>query len=122
MIPDLLGQMPQCEVISNHDLCIVDPFPIHFRLSPPFKPPAEDAMFFPYLERLMLVENTFSQPAEYLTAMLEKIVIPHPLRTGEVFGLTLGFGLSTIAVSIRLYTKAFLARSLKAEDCECFEW
>ena len=37
-------------------------------------------------------------------------------------GLTLGLGLSTLAVFIRVYTKAVLTKSLKVEDCEYFRW
>ena len=49
--------------------------------------------------------------------MLPAIVVPRSLRIGEIVALTLGFGLSTLAVSARTYTKARIMRNVKAEDC-----
>lgn len=44
--------------------------------------------------------------------------VPPSLRAGEYATLILGFGLSTICVVTRMYTKARLLKSLKSEDCK----
>ncbi|MCJ1315362.1 hypothetical protein MMC15_000679 [Xylographa vitiligo] len=48
--------------------------------------------------------------------MIPTVVVPRSLRVGEILALTLGFGLSTLAVSARTYTKARIMRKVNAED------
>ena len=50
--------------------------------------------------------------------MAQTHVSLHSLRLGELFALALGFGLSTLAVSARIYTKKYLTRTMRMEDCE----
>ena len=40
------------------------------------------------------------------------------LHLGEIFAFALGFGISTLAVSARVYTKKRLLNSMGKEDCE----
>ncbi len=51
--------------------------------------------------------------------MTQGVVFPHSLRLGEVFALALGLGLSTLAVSARVYTKSKITKTMGREDCEC---
>ena len=39
------------------------------------------------------------------------------LRTGEIVTFTLGLGLSTLAVSARVYTRMCITRKVRLEDC-----
>ena len=50
--------------------------------------------------------------------MTQAQVSLHSLRLGELFALAFGFGLSTLAVSARVYTKMRLTRTMGKEDCE----
>jgi hypothetical protein len=47
------------------------------------------------------------------------LVVPLFLRVGEVLTLALGFGLSTLAICARLYTKVRIDRKMMIEDCKC---
>jgi hypothetical protein len=49
---------------------------------------------------------------------MTSVVIPHSLRVGEIVTLVLGFGLSTLAVAARVYTKFHIMRDKKLEDCK----
>ena len=40
------------------------------------------------------------------------------MRVGEVLALALGFGLSTLAVFARTYTKVRLTKTFRKEDCK----
>ena len=40
------------------------------------------------------------------------------MHVGEVLALALGFGLSTLAVFARTYTKVRLTQTFKKEDCK----
>lgn len=48
--------------------------------------------------------------------MAPALVVPHSLRVGEDLTFVLGFGLSTVAVAIRLWVKARLTKKMKLED------
>ena len=50
--------------------------------------------------------------------MAQSQISLHSLRLGELFALALGFGLSTLVVSARIYTKKYLTRKMRMEDCE----
>ena len=50
--------------------------------------------------------------------MVQKVSNENSLWIGEILTLVLGFGLCTLAVSARLYTKAIITKTLKEEDCE----
>ena len=45
-----------------------------------------------------------------------QITVPHSLRIGEVLTVILGFGLATLAIIARLYTKLCITRKLLLED------
>ncbi|KAL8669878.1 MAG: hypothetical protein Q9168_005551 [Polycauliona sp. 1 TL-2023] len=45
-----------------------------------------------------------------------QIIVPSSLRTGQYLAVILGFGLSTLAISARLYTKLRITRKLLSED------
>ncbi|CAL8582622.1 hypothetical protein XPA_008276 [Xanthoria parietina] len=48
--------------------------------------------------------------------MSSQVVVPSSLRIGQYFAIILGFGLSTIAIAARLYTKLGITRKLLSED------
>ena len=50
--------------------------------------------------------------------MTQSQVSMHSLHVGEVLALALGFGISTLAVCARIYTKVRLTKNLRSEDCE----
>lgn len=50
--------------------------------------------------------------------MPTQVIVPHSLRVAEVLTVTLGFGLSTIAICARLYAKLRIARNFLSEDCK----
>lgn len=50
--------------------------------------------------------------------MIQNPVSIQALRVGEVLTLALGFGMSTLAVLARVYTKTRLTRKMMMEDCE----
>lgn len=50
--------------------------------------------------------------------MTQSSVSINSLHVGEVLAVALGFGISTLAVCARIYTKVRLVKSLKSEDCE----
>ncbi len=54
--------------------------------------------------------------------MLGKIAIPHSLRVAEIITFVFCFGLSTMAVVTRIYTKAIITKCVRAEDCEYYWW
>ncbi|KAL8999893.1 MAG: hypothetical protein Q9169_001298 [Polycauliona sp. 2 TL-2023] len=45
-----------------------------------------------------------------------QVIVPSSLRIGQYFTVILGFGLSTLAISARLYTKLRITRKLLSED------
>lgn len=45
-------------------------------------------------------------------------MVPHSLRVAEIFTVILGFGLATIAISARIYTKLRVVRNFLLEDCK----
>lgn len=48
--------------------------------------------------------------------MAPALVVPRDLRVGEEAAIVLGFGLSTLAITMRLWTKARLTRKVLLED------
>jgi hypothetical protein len=50
--------------------------------------------------------------------MASILVIPHSIRVGEILTLVCGFGLSTLVVLARLYTKTRITKKWKMEDCK----
>ncbi len=48
--------------------------------------------------------------------MAPTLVVPRDLRVGEEVALILGFGLSTLAMIMRIWTKARLTRKMRLED------
>lgn len=54
--------------------------------------------------------------------MLGKIAIPHSLRVAEILTFVFCFGLSSMAVVTRIYTKAIITKCVRAEDCEYYWW
>lgn len=52
--------------------------------------------------------------------MVLKVVTPRSLRLGEIFAILLGLGLSTIAISARIYMKSRVLRKFLSEDCKPF--
>ena len=55
--------------------------------------------------------------AIYATMAVE-IVVPLSLRIGQYLSMILGFGLSTLAVGARVYTKLRISRKFLLEDCK----
>jgi hypothetical protein len=53
------------------------------------------------------------------TIMPSDLVVPYSLRIGQVLTLLLGFGLSTLAICARVYTKVRIDRRMLIED---YEW
>ncbi|KAL8981950.1 MAG: hypothetical protein Q9205_003405 [Flavoplaca limonia] len=45
-----------------------------------------------------------------------QVIVPQSLRIGQYFTVLLGFGLSTLAIAARLYTKLRITRKLLSED------
>ena len=52
--------------------------------------------------------------------MPAQVVVPDSLRIGEYLTVILGFGLSTIAIGARIYTKCRITKKFLLEDCELF--
>lgn len=50
--------------------------------------------------------------------MPSQVIVPHSLRIAEVLTVALGFGLSTIAICARMFTKLRIAREFLLEDCK----
>lgn len=50
--------------------------------------------------------------------MAPQVIVPHSMRIGQIFTVLLGFGLSSLAVGVRLYTKSRITRKFLSEDCE----
>ena len=50
--------------------------------------------------------------------MSAQIVVPNSLRIGEYLTVLLGFGLSTIAICARIFTKWRITRKFLSEDCK----
>ncbi|KAL8706502.1 MAG: hypothetical protein Q9201_000434 [Fulgogasparrea decipioides] len=48
--------------------------------------------------------------------MVVQVIVPHSLRVGEVFTVAFGFGLSTVAICARIYTKLRIVRNFLSED------
>ena len=55
--------------------------------------------------------------SRFLTSMTQNSYI-QSMHVGEVLALALGFGLSTLAVFARIYTKVRLTQTFKQEDCK----
>ena len=53
--------------------------------------------------------------------MATRIHIPRSLQIGEALAAALGFGISTMTVLARLYTRIILTKSMKIEDCMFFD-
>lgn len=50
--------------------------------------------------------------------MLEiQVITPRSLRLAEIFTIILGLGLSTLAISVRIYVKLRVSRKFLSEDC-----
>ena len=47
-----------------------------------------------------------------------QVIVPQSLRIGQYFTVILGFGLSTLAIAARLYTKLRITRKFLSEDCK----
>ena len=52
--------------------------------------------------------------------MPAQVIVPDSLRIGEYLTVALGFGLSTIAICARIYTKLRITKKFLLEDCELF--
>ena len=50
--------------------------------------------------------------------MPAQVIVPDSLRIGEYLTVILGFGLSTIAICARIYTKSRITKQFLLEDCE----
>ena len=49
--------------------------------------------------------------------MPTEVIVPHSMRIGEIFTVLLGFGLATLAIGARTYTKLRITRKFLSEDC-----
>ena len=46
-----------------------------------------------------------------------EVIVPRSMRIGEIFTVLLGFGLATLAIGARTYTKLRITRKFLSEDC-----
>lgn len=56
--------------------------------------------------------------SHFLASMTQSPISRHSVRVGEVLTLVMGFGISTLAVCARIYTKMRIIKTFVAEDCE----
>lgn len=47
-----------------------------------------------------------------------QVITPRSLRLAEIFTIILGMGLSTLAISTRVYVKLRVSRKFLSEDCK----
>lgn len=47
-----------------------------------------------------------------------QVITPRSLRLAEIFTIILGLGLSTLAMSARMYVKLRVSRKFLSEDCK----
>lgn len=94
----------------------------HFPLNPSFV-----ALLLQWEEyaRQILLASPFSHPTVFhhsfiwlALIMSANITLPPSIRDGVYLTLVFGFGLSTIAIGIRVYTKLRIMKEFLSEDCK----